>query len=304
MVQPASHWVELVERLEEGETLTTDELLELGEQPDAVDTLIGFSDESEARRLALLPTIIELGRVVIAENEETDEPERPGPIVTDPEVIAYLVQRLDDDASEVRDTASEALAEMVPSELLVEYTEVLLRQIEEFPENDSALLLLGKLDDPTRALELLDDTPALGAADSDNVIMVRARLGDPDAERALYAAYFDTDEPEEKGALAPRLGYAATDLTLEVLADEIRSPDTYFWVRTARRTLRIHIIEGLHLAFPMEPLFWTPFYRPEDDGYYEAIEQWLTDRLGTTWNRPRPEFLYQEDSPAPPRGGR
>jgi hypothetical protein len=64
--------------------------------------------------------------------------------------------------------------------------------------------------------------------------------------------------------------------------------------------MRVHIIEGLNRAFPTEPVFWRPFYRPEGDSYYETIENWITENLGVTWDQPRPEFLYQEDAPVLP----
>ena len=134
--------------------------------------------------------------------------------------------------------------------------------------------------------------------DADNVIMVRARLGDEKAEDALYEAYYGTEGVRQKGELAKRLGYAATERLVAVLADEIRSPDVYLWNQRSRKSLRVHVIEGLHLAFPAEPVFWKPFFRPEDDSYYEAIEVWLVAKLGTTWERERPEFLYQEDAPS------
>jgi len=67
--------------------------------------------------------------------------------------------------------------------------------------------------------------------------------------------------------------------------------------------MRVHIIEGLHRAFPTEPVFWPPQFKPSDDSYYEAIEKWITDNLGVTCDQPRPAFLYQEDAPVLPAPG-
>lgn len=99
------------------------------------------------------------------------------------------------------------------------------------------------------------------------------------------------------GGIAWRLGYAGTDRLVDLLAQEMRSPETYVWNKRSRRSLRVHIIEGLHLAHPTEPIFWKPFFPPEDDSYYAAIEAWLVDHRGSTWSRPRPPFLYEESAP-------
>ena len=68
----------------------------------------------------------------------------------------------------------------------------------------------------------------------------------------------------------------------------------------SRRSLRIYLIEGLHRAFLTEPLFWKPYYKPENDSYYERIEAWLVSHVGAKWTQPRPPFLYEEDAPLPP----
>ncbi|HTU63569.1 MAG TPA: hypothetical protein VMF89_34135, partial [Polyangiales bacterium] len=191
-----------------------------------------------------------------------------------------------------------ALAGLVPAALLAQHTLAIHEAVKLHPTEDGALLLLGKSADKVDALKLLEDVPELAASDEDNAIMVRARLGEVAAETALLRAYQAAQDAEERGALALRLGYAATPRLIELLASEIRSAQHYVWNMRSRRSLRVHIVAGLHLAFPTEPVFWKPFFTPNSDAYYEVVEAWLKQHLGTTWPTPRPEFLYEEQAPS------
>lgn len=312
-MQPSPELSTLLTRLAADDIPSTLELMDYGRRPGAVAELLAYFREqppdddpvaqghkAEHRRL-LLPIIIELGRVMVP--AEGDAPEHPGPIVVDDDVVGLLVEQLFSGDPELRSTASTALAGLVPASELEPFTASIHRAAQLYPTADGMLILLGKSADPEQALAILDRTPSLGAADSDNVIMVRARLGDRAAEDALYLAYQDADGAQERGALARRLGYAGTPRLVELLAQEVRSPDHYVWHKQSRRSLRLHVIEGLHLAYPTEPVFWRPYFTPEDDGYYQEVEAWLTANLGTTWKRPRPEFLYEETAPSSPGTG-
>lgn len=253
-------------------------------------------------RESIIATIIETGRPIIAANSTEMTPQRPGPIVSDPTVVSFLVGLLDDGDSSVRTTACTTLSELVPPSSIQPQTNRILSAIRKNPTMDGALILLGKTDSP-RALETLNTVPEISSTSSNNAIMVRARLGDSKAEEALLKAYADATTTNEKMALAPRLGYAATIKTIHLLSLEMRNPAFIYWNKRSRRSIRVAIIQGLHQAFPTEPIFWKPFYSPTDDSYYEAIEKWLVNKAGITWTQERPPFLYQEDAPTgmPPR---
>src|SRR5690606_17421895 len=203
---------------------------------------------------ALLPVIVELGRVLVPAHE--DVPEHPGPIVTEPKVVHLLVERSYSKDGELRRGAFTTLADLVPAASLAPYPDTLHTVVQEYPATDGALLLLGKSSKPAEALALLQSTPALASSSSDDAIMVRARLGEQVAEDSLLQAYRDADDAKQREAVAWRLGYAGTDRLVDLLADEIRSPETYVWNMGLRRSLRVHVIEGLHQAFPTEPIFW------------------------------------------------
>jgi hypothetical protein len=288
----------VLQRLEAGETLSTREMMEYRRQPDAVPGLIfALRQGTAAARRAGVGLLVDVGRVLIP--AEGVVPERPGPIVDSPEVVSYLVERLADPDREVRRTGCVALAALVPGAQIKEHAKEILESLERYPATDGAIVLLGKTGSP-EALAALRDNPALSAASAEDAEMARARLGDEKAEAAVIAAYEAAADVRAKVHQARRLGYVGSDRAVRLLARDIRTPEAYVWSGVARRSLRVHIIEGLHLAFLTEPIFWPPFFHPSDDSYYEKIEQWLAKRLGITWQAPRPPFLYQEQSPTPP----
>lgn len=137
-------------------------------------------------------------------------------------------------------------------------------------------------------------------ADPHESMLALAKLGDKKAEKKVLEKYEDAHGPKKKAEAALDLGYVATDKTVMALARDIRTTEVYIWLAQSRRSMRVHIIMGLHRAFPTEPVFFPPIIKPKDDSYYEKVEQWLTNRLGVTWDRPRPPFLYEEEAPRLP----
>jgi len=286
----------IMQRLVAGESMSTKEIMEYGKLRGASNALIAMVRDS---RLSALNVIVELGRPILPEDAKESIPERPGPIVTDTAVIAYVVSLMEDSDAEIRTQAFQVLGELVPAPNLKPHTQQIIAAIQRYPVTTGALILLGKTDS-FKALELLNANQLIGSTSSDDALMVRARLGDTHAENAVVEAYEKAADVGEKMALAPRLGYIASKKTLHALATEMRSPEFIYWNQKSRRSLRVDIIKGFHLAFPTEPLFWEPFYRPTDDGYYEGIEKWLEKKTGVAWTRSRPPFLYLEDAPSPP----
>lgn len=279
---------------------STDDIIAFSRNEGAPETLL--STYGELRSLTL-SVFVDLGRPLLPAVEQEMIPERLGPIVSNPEIVAYLVSLLRDTDRDIRNRVSTVLEELVPALLLKPHYGRIASTIRQYPDMDGALLLAGKLP-CEEGLSILNSPFMQKYSSADNYIMARARLGDAKAEAAIIKAYHDTQEPEEKGALALRLGYVGTNATIKLLAEEIRSPEFYYWNQRSRRSLRVHIIEGLHIAFPTEQIFWEPFHRPVDDSYYEGIEQWLTKKPGVSWSKERPPFLYQEDAPIAPRAPR
>ena len=272
-----------------------DQLISLHQDPALRSELIArFHDVDAAMQPALLELMIELGRPIIP--AQGDIPRRLGPIVDQLDMIEFFISCLGHPTLELRKTAAEALALLTPADALAAYCKKIVAHIAKYPDTENAVRVIGKCPgDPSR--ELILHEPRLTQASPDDAIMVRARLGDTAAQQALLDAYADAAGPGEKAALALRLGYSATPQAISLLATQLRSPEAYIWNQQSRRSLRIHIIAGLHEAFPREALLWPPFFDPEDDSYYEQIEQWAETTLGQTWHRPRPPFLYQESAP-------
>jgi hypothetical protein len=276
---------------------STEDIISFSRNEGAPETLL--STYGELRKLTL-SVFVDLGRPLLPAVEQEMIPERLGPLVSNPEIITYLVSLLRDTDRDIRNRVSTVLEELVPAALLKPHFDRIASAIRQYPDMDGALLLTGKLP-KEEGMSILNSPYMQKYNSSDNFIMAHARLGDAKAESAIISAYHDTLDPEEKGALALRLGYVATNATIKILAEEIRSPEFYYWNQRSRRSLRVHIIEGLHIAFPTEQIFWEPFHKPVDDSYYVGIEQWLAKKLGVTWSKDRPPFLYQEDAPIPPR---
>lgn len=288
-------------RLQAGQNLNTAETMALARDDGAVTALVSaLRAAPDASRERGVPLMIDLGRVRVPPDGPV--PERPGPIIDSPEVVAFLVEALVDGNADVRRRAGIALAGLVPADLLRTQANALFSAFERFPGTDGALIVIGKITGQ-EALAFIESHPEVRQAPVEDVEMVRARLGNHAAEDAVIVAYISADTAQAKALQARRLGYVGTDRAVRLLARDIRTPLTYAWMDAGQRSLRVHIIEGLHLAYLREPVFWPPFMPPNDDSYYQKIEDWLTAKLGTRWENPRPPFLYQQSVPKamPPR---
>jgi hypothetical protein len=227
-------------------------------------------------------------------------PPTPGPLVDDPLVVRELVARLGDPVRDVRGAAAALLVERVPDGLVRDHSAAIIAAVGKQPATDNAALLLGKTG-AAAAEKLLRGEAALRDAAPLETRAALGRLGDRQAEAEVIEACQREKDPQRRAQLLPGLGYMATVQSVLYLAREIRTPESYVWVMKARRSMRIHVIEALHRAFPAERVFWRPPLKPDGDAYYEAVEAWIARNLGVTWSTPRPPFLYEEDAPAAPR---
>ncbi len=291
---------EIVALIQDGHDFDNDEYLEIGHEPSLIQNLIALAPGQTAEiRRAILDLLIEVGRPIYTDG---DGPERFAPYINNRAVISFMVTSLTDEDHELRNLAGEMLATEVPAPLLRDHSRELIDLIRENIGIKGAVPILGKTG-ASRARELLQANKQLQKANPRATQAALGRLGDREAESLVIAAYRRADTPRSKEEEAHRLGYMATPRAVLALARDMRTPETYIWNMQSRRSLRVHLIEGMHLAFPTEPVFWPPQFKPSDDSYYEAIEQWITENLGVTWEQPRPEFLYQEDAPVLPNPG-
>lgn len=286
---------QLLARLQSAAGIEIDERLAMARDSLLIKELAAAIPEqpSEVRRRAA-ELLADIGRPVLAEDD--DHPERFAPCIDDACVAACLVGLLSDDDPGIRDFAGRILSQDVPDLLVRNHSQEVMLAVFRYPNVSGGALVLG-LTGAERARRFLEENEVIQDVSPDDVRSALGRLGDHEAERQVIDDYLKTDDPEARAEIAIRAGYMATPRAILMLATDMRSPETYEWQMKSRRSFRVHVIEGLHRAFLTEPLFWKPFYKPEDDSYYDRIEKWLMERVGVRWERERPEFLYQEDAP-------
>lgn len=294
---PSPYLTSILVRLQAGEIFSTADTLKLREDPNIERNLLdSVWTLRSTGRAAGLRLLMELGRPV--EPPKGELPAAFAPYIAAPAVVAALARGLSDDAEEVRRVASDALVEQVTDLQLRTHGHDIERVVEERPGIDNAALLLGKVGSDS-ARRLLLGTSAIRDSSESATQLALAKLGERPAEEAVIAAY-QAASPQEKARLARRLGYVGTVRALLTLARDLRNPDSYVWTAGSRRSVRVHVIEGLRTALPTETIFWAPPWKPSHDSYYEQIEAWVTANLGVTWERPRPPFLYEQDAPILP----
>lgn len=288
---------ELVDRLAAADAPDMDETIAL-KRVEGLPMAIraAAADRDQAVRLAALELIADLGRPVVPEDEAADLPERLAPYIADPPAVAALVEALDDPDPDVRGAAATAMALGALDLTVRNFTPQILAAAERFPTTDGMALLLGKTG-AEAARRMLHENEVLAGVSDEETRAARARLGDRAAEQSLIEDYAGATEPEDVARPALRLGYVATLRAVLTLARDMRTAASYAWRGDARRSVRVHLIEALHIALPEAEPLWPPFYRPEGDEYYETVERWITQNLGVTWVQPRPDFLWQHDAP-------
>lgn len=288
-------------RLLQGETPNGDEILELNRAGAAPDMIAAVSrtkpeDRNKIERPAL-GLIVDLGRPVVPAGSSA--PEHLAPIVTNPAVVAYLAKTLKEANADLRDEAGAVLADQVPEPALRANANAILEALRQYPGTTGGALILGRIGS-AEAKKLVDSVEGLRLTSPEDTEIAVARLGDKQAEERVIKGYQTAADARSKGRESVRVGYIATPNAVKTLARDMRTSESYVWRMNSRRSLRIYLIAGLHRAFLNEPVFWKPYYKPEDDSYYERIEAWLESHLGVKWTEPRPPFLYEEDAPLPP----
>lgn len=222
-----------------------------------------------------------------------------GKLIREPYVISLLVNEGLLKADAGREASLAALQELVPIRLLQPREKALVRDLETYP-SATAFLLIAKVK-PTEAAPIvrtLREAPRWSTEPSARI--AAAALGDKMIEAEYDAAFVSAAEAEEKARLAHILGLIGTESALRTLAGGLRTdlvidkPQSYF-----KRSVRIDILEALSYNFPEQlALFRSQI---EDDSGYERAEQFCANRLGVTWNRPRPPYLTVAGYPFPPR---
>jgi hypothetical protein len=211
-------------------------------------------------------------------------------------LIHALVDCLGDTSMDVREEADRALTENVPDLFIRNFSKELIDHVSEYPNLPDAAELLAKTGSE-RARALIRSNSIIRKASDFTIKKSLAKLGDSALENEFITSYKKEEDMREKRDLAYALGFIASPKTILTLAQDLRTPVTYPWNQRAPRSFRVHVIEGLGFAYPMEAVFWRPNSTPRTDAYYDGVEAWVTAHLGVTWKTPRPPFLYEMEVP-------
>jgi hypothetical protein len=253
----------------------------------------------DAGQAAAIDRFDDLGAALVA--GEGGEGLAFAPYISNHFLIQGLVEFLGDKGEDVREAAVRQIFANVPDLYLRNHGKEVAEKLVAYPQTSRAAQLLAKTGSE-RALALIRSNRAIREQDELWTAQALAKLGDSAKEDFLIGKYRKEKDDGEKRELALMLGFVATPRTILALARDLRNPMTYEWNQTGLRSFRVHVIQGLSRAYPMEPLLWKPDGTPRDDRYYDAIEDWAESKLGVTWDAPRPPFLYEMEVPAPAGG--
>lgn len=263
--------------------------------PALLERMRGLKDEEQA---SCLERFDDLGAAVVARQD--GEGFFLAPYIADLNMIHGLVEFLGDKDEEVRETAVRQIFDYVPDLHLRNFSAEVITHLVSYPETSRAAQLLAKTGSE-KALSVIRGNRVIREQDEGWTLQALAKLGDSAREDTLIENFRKEKQPAPKRELAWMLGYVATPKTILALARDLRNPMTYEWNQTSKRSFRVHVIQGLGRAYPMEPLLWKPDGTPRDDRYYQDIEDWAESKLGVTWDSPRPPFLYEMEAPTPAR---
>lgn len=264
--------------------------------PALMERLRTLPDEKQA---ACIDRFDALGAAIVA--GDADGKPAFAPYISNLFLIQGLVEFLGDKGEDVREAAVRRIFEDVPDLYLRNFGKEVAENLVAYPQTSRAAQILAKTGSE-RALTLIRNNRAIREQDESWTLQALAKLGDTAKEDILIERYRKEKDEGEKRELALMLGFVATPKTILALARDLRNPMTYEWNQTSLRSFRVHVIQGLSRAYPMEPLLWKPNGTPRDDRYYGSIEAWAETKLDVGWDAPRPPFLYEMEAPTPASG--
>lgn len=290
----------IIARIVNRDGFTPEELKSYQESPQIYAALVEkIKTQNVETKTWCIGHFLDLGSMV--EPSKEDGTLEGPPYIGNLVLIRGLVEFLGDKELDVQNRASREILDYVPDLHLRNFSKELIDRISADPNISGAADLLGKTGSE-RARALIRTNKVIQSESEASTKRALAKLGDSVLEAEIIESYKKENDLREKANLAHDLGFIASPRTILTLAQDLRTPLTYPWNQRAHRSFRVHVIEGLGKAYPMEPLFWRPRMTPTKDAYYQAIEEWATKNLGVTWNSPRPQFLYQIEVPmAAPR---
>jgi len=218
-----------------------------------------------------------------------------GDVVRDARIIEVLIDYGLTNPGIVRDYCLDVLQLKVPPKLLVRHGKALSVNLEQWPDS-TAFLLVAKVKPPV-AVEIVDklaETPEWG--EEWEVHVAKAGLGNTDVEASFTDAFLASDDPEEKAALAEKLGFIGTETSLKAVASEMRTGLIIEMPEVMNTSVRLSLIEAFNYNFPENPIFFVNTI--VDDSGYAMVETFCETNYGIEWTTKRPPFLTIQGFPS------
>jgi len=219
-----------------------------------------------------------------------------GQLIRVPQIISMLIKDGLSKADQGREASLSALQEFVPAPLLKPYEKELTSDLETHPST-TAFLLVAKVKpgDAAPVVQRLFATPRW--SNELNARVAAAALGDAPIEKEYEDAFIAATIPKEKARLARILGLIGTESSLRILAGGLRTGLVINEVTMYKRSVRLDVLEALSYNFPDQPVLYET--QINDDSGYARAERFCEERLGVSWNQPRPPYLKIMGYPIP-----
>jgi len=286
----------VISRIVNGESIQLDELYRIQKTEGLIESICEKVRELPPSKIEQCLYELDGLSVVYVEDDESGDITYGG-YHNSREIVGLFVDLLFIQDSDLSSKACAILATPghFPDSLIRDHNDKILKAAQTHPKTPHIVRLLGVTGTANAKKMIIskavDDSP-------DIVTAALAKLGDIKAQNQLVKRYKNAEPGREKEELALLLGYVNTVKTVLTLASDFRTEQTYIWREpSAKRSVRVDVIKGLHVAFPEESIFWKPEDKPSDDNYYDEIENWLIDNLGVKWSHARPPFSYEMDAP-------
>lgn len=300
VISPSRAVDSILVKVKESYSFKPEEVVSFQENPHVYPALLErMKSLDDKLQVKCLERFDELGAPVIGHPE--DGTPYLAPYIANLVLIKYLVDFLGDGNRHAREAAARQIFENVPDIYIRNHVKEVIENLVSFPQTSRAAQILAKTGSE-QALSIIRSNRIIREQGELWTVQALAKLGDSLKEDHIIRLYKQEKDEGRKRDYAWMLGYVATPKTILTLARDLRNPMTYEWNQTALRSFRVHVIQGLSRAYPMESVLWKPNGTPMDDRYYEAIEEWASSKLGVTWDVPRPPFLYEMDVPTPAQG--
>jgi len=214
----------------------------------------------------------------------------------DQKIIDILMEYGINENNSLRDFCLDSFHAHVPSDILIKYSQTLIRNFQNLQPSSEMLNIIAK----AKFKELLPIVNSLMKdpywSKQEQTLIALAALGNLKIENKFIDKFINTKDPKEKMNLAHTLGYIGTKSALKALVSEMRTDLVYEMPHAFRKSVRVEIIEALSFNYPDKTFLWDNAIL--DDEGYVLVEKFCEEDFGIKWTKPRPSFLWIEGYPS------